>query len=223
MSATIEIVGIVACICLVDIWAFEIFFSTGCNEFLKRIGLRSRGKGDALLRMILACYDRSKRNSTLICSRCCAFSLPKCTYRQIDKLTASYQSTVLRVFDFQRTGLRTSSSSLSSFAINELLANRFHFIESNLMSRIYHVISTRSSSWLSSKGRKLNVRIRFIFQLRSNFENFVKQREINTISGSFRFDFIRDMHNLDLQIPSLFPSGRRLETSVATSRCFHAV
>ena len=130
---------------------------------------------------------------------------------------------VLRVFDFQRTGLRTSSSSLSSFAINELLANRFHFIESNLMSRIYHVISTRSSSPLSSKGRKSNVRIRFIFQLRSNFENFVKQREINTISGSFRFDFIRDMHNLDLQIPSLFPSGRRLETSVATSRCFHAV
>lgn len=175
MSATIEIVGIVACICLVDIWAFEIFFSTGCNEFLKRIGLRSRGKGDALLRMILACYDRSKRNSTLICSRCCAFSLPKCTYRQIDKLTASYQSTVLRVFDFQRTGLRTSSSSLSSFAINELLANRFHFIESNLMSRIYHVISTRSSSWLSSKGRKSKVS----FELDS-FSNFVRTSRISS-------------------------------------------
>lgn len=63
MSATIEIVGIVACICLVDIWVFEIFFSTGCNEFLKRIRLRSRDEGDALLRMILAYYDRSKRNS----------------------------------------------------------------------------------------------------------------------------------------------------------------
>lgn len=222
MSATIEIVGIVACICLVDIWAFEIFFSTGCNEFLKRIGLRSRGKGDALLRMILACYDRSKRNSTLICSRCCAFSLPKCTYRQIDKLTASYQSTVLRVFDFQRTGLRTSSSSLSSFAINELLANRFHFIESNLMSRIYHVISTRSSSWLSSKGRKLNVRIRFIFQLRSNFENFVKQRERLTRLAA-RFVSISSAICTTWTCKPLFPSGRHLETSVATSRCFHAV
>lgn len=128
---------------------------------------------------------------------------------------------VLRVFDFQRTGLRTSSSSLSSFAINELLANRFHFIESNLMSRIYHVISTRSSSWLSSKGRKLNVRIRFIFQLRSNFENFVKQRKRLTRLAT---RFVSISSAICTTWTCKFHRCSQADVaSVATSRCFHAV
>lgn len=89
-------------------------------------------------------------------------------------MTASYQSTVSRVFDFQRTGLRTSSSSLSSFAVNELLATDFTLIESRISFRTLLFPARRAiifAIFPQKKKMERSVGIGFIFQC-WNLEDF---------------------------------------------------